>query len=202
MIKEYFANYFLHMSDVTFDMRNNEMEVHQQARRAVAGHAGRHRRRHHDRRPPASAWRDYVRGRRAFCFTYGDGVGDVDITRDSSPFTRAHGKAGDGDRHQPPGRFGALDIEGNAGHTASRRSRRATAPGSTAASSCSRRSVLDYIDGDATVWEREPLERLAAEGQLAAYEHRGFWQPMDTLRDKTLLEELWASGKAPWKIWE
>jgi glucose-1-phosphate cytidylyltransferase len=198
VIKEYFANYFLHMSDVTFDMRENEMVVHEKR---------------------AEPWKitlvdtgddsmtggrlkrvaDYVRDEELFFFTYGDGVGNVDITK-SIAFHRAHGKAATLTATYPPGRFGALSIEGgqvteflekpqgdggmiNGGYFV-------LSP-----------KVLDYIESDLTTWEQEPLRNLATDGELMAFEHHGFWQPMDTLRDKQHLEALWDSGKAPWRIW-
>lgn len=198
VIKEYFANYFLHMSDVSFDMRDNSMQIHQAM---------------------AEPWRvtlietgeetqiggrikrilPYVKDDEAFCLTYGDGVGDVDIgaalaqhKRDSVLATVTAA--------QPPGRFGALRSEGtrvlgfqekpvgdggwiNAGFFV-------LSP-----------KIGAYIDDDSTVWEREPLEKLASDNQLRAYFHKGFWQPMDTLRDRRHLEDLWQSGKAPWKSW-
>ena len=198
VIKEYFANYFLHMSDVTFDMRENEMGVHEKR---------------------AEPWKitlvdtgddsmtggrlkrvaDHVRDEELFFFTYGDGVGDIDITK-SIAFHRAHGKAATLTATYPPGRFGALSIEGgqvteflekpqgdggmiNGGYFV-------LSP-----------KVLDYIESDLTTWEQEPLRNLATDGELMAFEHHGFWQPMDTLRDKQHLEALWDSGKAPWRIW-
>ena len=198
VIKEYFANYFLHMSDVTFDMAHNEMIVHQKRAepwRVTLVDTG-------DDSMTGGRLRrvaDHVRDEEAFFFTYGDGVGDIDITR-SLAFHRAHGKAATLTATYPPGRFGALHMDGtrivdfmekpqgdggmiNGGFFV-------LAP-----------RVLDYLDGDATVWEQEPLRRLAADGELHAYEHHGFWQPMDTLRDKQYLEGLWSSGKAPWRIW-
>ena len=199
VIKEYFANYFLHMSDVTFDMRNNHMEVHHKRAEpwtvtlvdtgddSMTG--GRLRR-----------VADYVRDEEAFCFTYGDGVGDVNISA-AIEFHRQHGKAATLTATYPPGRFGALDIQSKQVISFKEKPKGdgaminggffVLAP-----------SVLDYLDSDATVWEQQPLQRLASEGQLMAYEHQGFWQPMDTLRDKNYLEELWASGQAPWKIWK
>jgi glucose-1-phosphate cytidylyltransferase len=198
VIKEYFANYFLHMSDVTFDMRENEMIVHEKR---------------------AEPWKvtlidtgdesmtggrlkrvaDYVKEDEFFFFTYGDGVADIDITK-SIEFHRSHGKAATLTATYPPGRFGALQIEDgqiteflekpqgdggmiNGGYFV-------LSP-----------KVLDYLEDDSTVWEQQPLRTLATDGELMAYEHHGFWQPMDTLRDKQYLESLWQSGKAPWRIW-
>jgi glucose-1-phosphate cytidylyltransferase len=199
VIKEYFANYFLHMSDVTFDMSSNRMEVH-------------HKR--------AESWNvtlvdtgdnsmtggrlkrvaDYVRNDEVFCFTYGDGVGDIDISA-TIEFHKSHGKAATLTAAYPPGRFGALDIRSQQVHSFTEKPKGDGAMingGFFVLSS----EVLNYIKDDATTWEQEPLMNLAAEGRLMAYEHQGFWQPMDTLRDKHLLEELWASGKAPWKKWD
>jgi len=198
VIKEYFANYFLHMSDVTFDMKANEMIVHEKR---------------------AEPWKvtlidtgddsmtggrlkrvaEYVKDEEFFFFTYGDGVADIDITK-SIEFHRSHGKAATLTATYPPGRFGALQIEGgqiteflekpqgdggmiNGGYFV-------LSP-----------KVLDYLKDDSTTWEQEPLRTLATDGELMAYEHHGFWQPMDTLRDKQHLESLWQSGKAPWRIW-
>ena len=199
VIKEYFANYFLHMSDVTFDMRNNRMEVHQKR---------------------AEPWNvtlvdtgdesmtggrllrvaKYVQDDEAFCMTYGDGVGDVDIAA-SLAFHRAHGKAATLTATYPPGRFGALDIRNRQVMSFKEKPQGDGAMingGFFVLSS----AVLKYIKDETTVWEQEPLMGLAADGQLMAYEHPGFWQPMDTLRDKHRLEELWTTGKAPWKTWD
>ena len=199
VIKEYFANYFLHMSDVTFDMANNRMEVHQKRAEpwsvtlvdtgdeSMTG--GRLRR-----------VSKFVEDEEAFCFTYGDGVSDVDIAA-SIAFHRAHGKAATLTGVFPPGRFGALDID--AGRV---RSFREKPKGDGAMINGGffvlSPSVLQHIDGDASVWEQEPLMNLAERGELMAFEHPGFWQPMDTLRDKHHLEDLWASGRAPWKKWD
>jgi glucose-1-phosphate cytidylyltransferase len=198
VIKEYFANYFLHMSDVTFDMSNNEMQVHQ---------------RH------AEPWKvtlvdtgestltggrlkrvaQYLREEEAFCFTYGDGLSDIDITAEIN-FHMQHGKWATVAAVQPPGRFGALSLEGekvvyfmekprfdggliNGGYFI-------LSP-----------QCLDLIEGDQSSWENEPLTGITAQGQMMAFVHRGFWHPMDTMRDKKQLEELWESGRAPWKVW-
>ncbi|WP_077082362.1 glucose-1-phosphate cytidylyltransferase [Mycobacterium numidiamassiliense] len=198
VIKEYFANYFLHMSDVTFDMSANEMEVH---------------RRH------AEPWRvtlvdtgentltggrlkrvgGYIRDDEAFCFTYGDGLSDVNIGA-SIDFHRQHGRLATVTAVLPPGRYGAIECTGD------RVTRFAEKPrgdgglingGFFVLSP----SVLEYIEGDQTSWEGPPLACLAADGEMMAFEHSGFWQPMDTLRDKNMLEELWSSGEAPWKCW-
>jgi glucose-1-phosphate cytidylyltransferase len=199
VIKEYFANYFLHMSDVTFDMRSNQMEVH------------------HKRAEP---WKvtlvdtgdesmtggrllrvaDYVRDETDFCFTYGDGVGDIDIAA-TIAFHRTHGKAATLTATYPPGRFGALDIHARQVMNFKEKPKGDGAMINGGFFVLTPR-VLDYVKGDASIWEQEPLMGLAADGQLMAYEHGGFWQPMDTLRDKQLLEDLWAAGRAPWKTWD
>jgi glucose-1-phosphate cytidylyltransferase len=197
-IKEYFANYFLHMSDVTFDMAKNHMEVHQNnvepwrvtlvdtGENTMTG--GRLKR-----------VRDYVK-EEDFCFTYGDGVSDVDIGK-LVAFHRAQRLRATVTAVQPPGRYGALNVEGDRVNRFDEKPHGeggwinggffVLSPG-----------VIDHIDGDDTHWERQPLEQLAATGQLAVHRHTGFWQPMDTLRDKNQLEALWDSGKAPWKIWK
>ena len=198
VIKEYFANYFLHMSDVTFDMQANSMHVHQKRAEPwkvtlvdtgdTSATGGRIRR-----------IADHVRDEEAFCLTYGDGIGDIDITA-SIEFHRGHGKSATVTATFPPGRFGALDIDGSQVRSFQEKPRGDGAMINGGFFVLSPR-VLDYIDGDDTLWEQEPLQRLAAGGELMAWQHPGFWQPMDTLRDKTYLEELWASGKAPWKTW-
>jgi glucose-1-phosphate cytidylyltransferase len=198
LIKEYFANYFLHMSDVTFDMCNNSMQVHQQS---------------------AEPWKvtlidtgdntmtggrlkrvaPYLQGEDAFCFTYGDGVSDVDITQ-LLAFHKAQKVKATLTATYPPGRFGALDM---AGHKVQSFKEKPKGDGGMINGGffVLSPSVIDLVDGDSCIWERAPLETLAEQGQLAAYQHHGFWQPMDTLRDKTHLEELWQSGEAPWKVW-
>lgn len=198
VIKEYFANYFLHMSDITFNMSDNEMVVHQKR---------------------AEPWKvtlvdtgdesmtggrllrvaDYVRNDDAFCLTYGDGVSDLNIS-ESIKFHRAHGKSATLTATFPPGRFGALDIQRGRIRQFMEKPRGDGAMINGGFFVLSPR-VLNYIENDATVWEQEPLQRLAVDGELMAFEHTGFWQPMDTLRDKIHLEELWLSGKAPWKTW-
>ena len=197
VIKEYFANYFLHMSDVTFDMKNNKMEVHQQS--AEPWHVtlvdtgeetmtgGRIKR-----------IAEYVKGE-DFCCTYGDGIGDVNITA-LIEFHKQHGKLATLTATQPPGRFGALKLSGN---NISSFQEKPQGDGSWINGGFFVLSpkVIDYIKDDQTIWEREPMDSLARDGQISAYFHSGFWQPMDTLRDKIHLEELWQSGKAPWKIW-
>jgi glucose-1-phosphate cytidylyltransferase len=199
VIKEYFANYFLHMSDVTFDMRSNRMEVHHKRAEpwnvtlvdtgddSMTG--GRLRR-----------VAKYVQDEEAFCFTYGDGVGDIDISA-TIDFHRAHGKAATLTATYPPGRFGALEIQ-NQRVMSFKEKPQGDGALINAGFFVLSPQVLGYLNDDSDVWEQLPLAQLAAEGELMAYQHEGFWQPMDTLRDKQLLEELWASGKAPWKTWE
>ena len=199
LIKEYFANYFLHMSDITFNMRDNTMKVHD--RRAEPWNVtlvdtgessmtgGRLRR-----------VADYLRDEEAFCFTYGDGVSDVDIQA-TLAFHKQHGKAATLTAVYPPGRFGALDIK--QGQVLNFREKpKGDGALINGGFFVLNPSVLDTLSADSDVWEQEPLMGLAASGELMAYEHQGFWQPMDTLRDKHLLEELWQSGDAPWKSWE
>ncbi len=197
MIKEYFANYFLHMSDVTFDMAENRMEVHQNH---------------------AEPWRvtlvdtgeDTMTGGRLkrvaqylgdddFCFTYGDGLSNVNI-RELIAFHRSEGTLATLTATQPPGRFGALNVDRNRITTFNEKPE-GDGGWINGGYFVLSPKVIDYINNDATVWEREPLERLANEGNLSAFVNRGFWHPMDTLRDRTYLEELWSSGKAPWKVW-
>jgi glucose-1-phosphate cytidylyltransferase len=197
LIKEYFANYFLHMSDVTFDMARNRMHVHHQhvepwqVTLVDTGEAtqtgGRLRR-----------VRQYV-GNEDFCFTYGDGVSSVHIA-DLVEFHRRNGTIATLTATQPPGRFGALDVDGTLITTFEEKPRGDGSLINGGFFVLSPR-VFDYIEGDDTVWERGPLETLARERQLSAFVHTGFWQPMDTLRDKNLLESLWQSGDAPWKVW-
>ncbi len=197
VIKEYFANYFLHMSDVTIDMRDNRMEVHQKS---------------------AEPWRvtlvetgeatqtggrlkrvaPYL-GDEDFCFTYGDGVSDVNIA-DLVKFHRDSKVKATLTAVQPPGRFGALVLDGKL-ITSFQEKPKGDGGWINGGFFVLSPAVLDYIAGDATVWEREPLERLARDRSLAAFLHRGFWQPMDTLRDKNHLEEVWSAGQAPWKTW-
>ena len=196
MIKEYFANYSLHMSDVTIDMEKNSIEVHQKK---------------------AEPWRvtlvdtgeatqtggrlkrisEYIDD--DFCMTYGDGVGSVDIT-ELTAFHRQHGKLATMTATQPPGRFGALQLKGNA---VTSFLEKPTGDGGWINGGFFVLSpkTLELVEGDETIWERKPLETLAQTGQLQAFRHPGFWQPMDTLRDKNHLEDLWQSGKAPWKAW-
>ncbi|HVV27174.1 MAG TPA: glucose-1-phosphate cytidylyltransferase [Rhizomicrobium sp.] len=198
VIKEYFANYFLHMSDVTFDMRDNSMKIHQAF---------------------AEPWRvtlvetgeltqiggrikrilPFVEKDEAFCLTYGDGLGDIDIPA-VIDLHRREGVLATVTAAQPPGRFGALKTDG---HKVLGFQEKPMGDGGwvNAGFFVLSPRVGDYIEGDNTVWEREPMERLAADGQMRAYFHSGFWQPMDTLRDRHHLESLWSSGKAPWRLW-
>lgn len=198
LIKEYFANYFLHMSDVSIDMRNNRTEVHQanaEPWRVTLVDTGDHSM----TGGRLKRVRDYLANEEAFCFTYGDGVGDVDIGA-SIRFHRNHGKLVTLTATQPPGRFGALNLAGDQVLNFQEKPQGDGAWINGGFFVLSPR-VIDYIDDDASIWEREPMERLAAAGQIKAWRHRGFWQPMDTLRDKQHLDELWASGRAPWKVW-
>ncbi len=198
VIKEYFANYFLHMSDVTFDMSMNSMEVHQRyvepwrvtlvntGEDTLTG--GRLRR-----------VREHL-GDEPFCFTYGDGVADIDI-RALIDFHNAHGKPATVTAIQPPGRYGALGMHGN---LVDAFQEKPAGDGSwiNGGFFVLNPSVIDYIEGDQCSWEGEPLMRLAEENHLMAFRHRGFWQAMDTLRDKNQLNDLWVGGKAPWKLWQ
>lgn len=199
VIKEYFANYFLHMSDVTFDMEQNKMEVHQRYAepwKVTLVDTG------EDTMTGGRLKRvaEYIKDEEAFCFTYGDGVGDVNIT-ELVAFHKAQKVKATLTAAVPPGRFGALDMEGNKVNSF-REKPKGDGGMINAGFFVLSPEVLDYVAEDKTVWERDPLERLAEEGQLAAFHHTGFWQPMDTLRDKLHLEELWQSGKAPWKVWK
>lgn len=199
VIKEYFANYFLHMSDVTFDMVNNEMQVHQRK---------------------AEPWRvtlvdtgeetltggrlkrvaDYVKDEEAFCFTYGDGVADVNVSS-LIDFHKTHGKLATVTAVQPPGRYGALNMQDSLvkGFIEKPKGDGGWINGGFFVLSP---ECLKYIHGDQSSWEGEPLAKLALDDQLKAFEHAGFWQPMDTLREKNQLEDLWQTGNAPWKVWE
>lgn len=199
VIKEYFANYFLHMSDVTFNMRDNHMEVH------------------HKRAEPWSVTlvdtgdasmtggrlkrvAEYVKDDEAFLFTYGDGVSDVNI-RETINFHKSHGKLATLTATFPPGRFGALDIQNKQIRSFKEKPKGDGAMINGGFFVLSPK-VIELISNDATTWEQEPLMTLAEQGELMAYEHSGFWQPMDTLRDKHYLESLWEKNKAPWKVWE
>ena len=198
VIKEYFANYFLHMSDVTFCMNTNQMEVHHKradpwtvtlvdtGERTMTG--GRLKR-----------VERYLRDEDAFCFTYGDGVSDVDI----SALIRFHNKQGSLatlTAVYPPARFGALNLE-NGKVLSFEEKPKGDGGRINGGFFVLSPKVIDLIDGDDTIWEKAPMERLASQGEMSGFPHDGFWQPMDTLRDKNNLEALWDSGKAPWKIW-
>ncbi|MDS3859257.1 glucose-1-phosphate cytidylyltransferase [Thermosynechococcaceae cyanobacterium BACA0444] len=198
VIKEYFANYFLHMSDVTFHMDLNYMEVH---------------------RKKAEKWKvtlvdtgdssmtggrlkrvqSYV-GHETFCFTYGDGLANIDI-RELVNFHHQHGRWATLTAVQPPGRYGALQLDEQDGITGFQEKPQGDGGWINGGFFVLEPQVFDLIEGDATVWEQQPLKTLAEKGQLAAYKHQGFWQPMDTLRDKNHLEDLWQTWKAPWKVW-
>jgi glucose-1-phosphate cytidylyltransferase len=199
VIKEYFANYFLHMSDVTFDMSENRMTVHNQKAepwKVTLVDTG------NDTMTGGRLKRvaSYLQTDDIFCLTYGDGLSNINIT-DLIAFHKAQGVKATLTSVLPPGRFGALDLEG-----VRVKSFREKPQGDGAKINGGffvlSNKIFDYISGDKTIWERGPIERLAKEGELAAYSHEGFWKPMDTLRDKILLEELWESGKAPWKVWQ
>lgn len=199
VIKEYFANYFLHMSDVTFDMQTNRMEVHEKK---------------------AEPWKvtlvdtgddtltggrlkrvaEHVQDEEAFCFTYGDGLADVDIGK-LIAFHKFHGKKATVTAVQPPGRYGAIEKSGDqvTGFIEKPRGDGGLINGGFFVLS---HKCINLIDGDETSWEGQPLTKLATEGEMMAFDHHGFWQPMDTLRDKNYLEGLWATGQAPWKIWK
>jgi glucose-1-phosphate cytidylyltransferase len=199
VIKEYFANYFLHMSDVTFDMSTNTMEVHQRNAepwRVTLVDTGDHTLTGGRLKRVAP----YLQDEDAFCFTYGDGLSDVDIAA-SIRFHRQHGRWATVTAVQPPGRYGAIQRQGD---QVTRFVEKPRGDGGLINGGFFVLSpqVLPMITGDDVSWEGEPLSRLAQMQQMMAYEHHGFWQPMDTLRDKTLLEDLWHSGKAPWKIWK
>ena len=198
MIKEYFANYFLHMSDVTFDMQQNRMEVHERHAepwRVTLVDTGEQTQTGGRLKRVAA----YLRDEDAFCLTYGDGVSDVNITQEIA-FHRNQGLLATVACVQPPGRYGALDLTGTK-VTGFTEKPKGDGGWINAGFFVLSPKVIDFIDDDATVWERTPLSKLAAAGQLAAFPHRGFWHPMDTLRDKILLDELWKTGQAPWKIW-
>jgi glucose-1-phosphate cytidylyltransferase len=198
VIKEYFANYFLHMSDVTFDVANNRMEVHQQKAepwKVTLVDTG------EDTLTGGRLKRvsEHIKNEESFCFTYGDGVSNVDI-RASIEFHQRHSKFATITAVLPPGRYGALERLGDkvTGFVEKPRGDGGSINGGFFVLSP---KVLDFIEGDQSSWEGEPLVRLAQKGEMMAFDHQGFWQPMDTLREKNLLEELWESGKAPWKCW-
>lgn len=198
MIKEYFANYYLHTCDVTFDVANQRMEVHQSSAepwRVTLVETG------HDTETGGRLRRvlNYVAGEDAFFFTYGDGVADVDISK-LLEFHNNQGVIATVTAVQAPGRFGALELDGDK-ISAFREKPLGDGAWINGGFFVLSPRVFDYLDGDGTVWEQDPLRRLAADGQLCSYRHDGFWQPMDTLREKNHLEELWAEGRAAWKVW-
>ena len=198
LIKEFFANYFLHTADVTVDLRQNSLEVHKNRSEpwritlvdtgAQTMTGGR-----------LKAVANYINADEPFCFTYGDGVAAIDIA-ELIAFHKNHGRKATLTAVAPPGRFGKLEF--GSGDSVSSFTEKPAGDGGyiNGGFFVLDPSVLDYIDGPDIMWEQEPLERIAADGQLAAYRHEGFWQPMDTLRDKIYLETLWAEG-APWKCW-
>ena len=199
VIKEYFSNYFLHSSDVTFRMQDNSMRVHHNhaepwtvtlvdtGESTMTG--GRLKR-----------VREYVSDEKAFCFTYGDGISNVDIT-ELIKFHNSNGKLATITASRPPGRYGALNIDEDFRVKSFKEKPEGEQSWINGGYFVLSPDVIDRIDHDDTSWEGEPLTGLAADGELSAFKHSGFWQPMDTLREKNLLEELWSSGKAPWKIW-
>ena len=197
-IKEYFANYFLHTSDVTIDLAKNSLEVHERhaepwrvtlvdtgLESQTGGRLGR--------------IRDYVAGDELFCMTYGDGVGNIDV-RKQIEFHRGHARLATVTATQPPGRFGVLETEDD---RVIRMKEKPLGDGGwiNGGFFVLSPAVLDFIEDDHTVWEGWPMQQLAARGELRAYRHEGFWHPMDTLRDRHYLEELWLTGRAPWKVW-
>lgn len=197
VIKEYFANYFIHNSDITFDVKSNKMEIHQNTaepwkvtvvdtgEQTMTG--GRLKR-----------VAKYI-GNEDFCFTYGDGVSDINI-RESIEFHKSHGKMATITAVQPPGRYGALKMDGTKVESFLEKPK-GDGGYINGGFFVLNSKVIEYIKEDATIWEKEPMEKIAEQGQMQAFVHQGFWQPMDTLRDKNHLEELWSSGKAPWKVW-
>lgn len=200
LIKEYFANYFLHMSDVTFDMTHNKMEVHQRyaepwsvtlvdtGEKTMTG--GRLKR-----------VAPYLKDQEDFCFTYGDGVGNINITQ-LIGFHYAHGLQATLTSVYPPARFGALDITEDLCVTSFREKPKGDGDQINGGFFVLSPKVLELLEDDHTIWEQAPLETLAQANQLKAYRHNGFWQPMDTMRDRIYLEELWQSGNAPWMVWK
>lgn len=198
VVKEYFANYFLHTSDVTFDLARNDVTIHDSKSepwRVTLVDTG-------DETMTGGRLKRvarYLDPSESFCMTYGDGVGDVDIAALVS-FAKKAGTLATLTAVQPPGRFGALDLEGDRVRSFVEKPQ-GDGAWINGGFFVLHPSVLELVAGDDTVWEREPLERLAATGNLSAFFHRGFWQPVDTLRDKRVLEDLWASGRAPWKVW-
>lgn len=199
-IKEYFFNYSLHMSDVTFNMAKDEVTVHNrnvEPWKITLVDTGESTMTGGRLRKAAP----YLEDEEVFCMTYGDGVGDVNV-KDLLAFHTAHGKLATLTAVAPPARFGALEIESNDEIVRFREKPEGDGELINGGFFVLSRKVLDYIEGDQTIWERQPLERLASERQLKAFKHHGFWQPMDTLRDKNHLDELWAAGRAPWKSWQ
>jgi glucose-1-phosphate cytidylyltransferase len=199
VIKEYFANYFLHMSDITFDMANNKMEVHHQKAepwKVTLVDTGESTMTGGRLKRVAS----FVKNEEMFCFTYGDGVSDVNIS-ELIAFHKSKNVKATITAVLPPGRFGALELNGDFVRSFKEKPKGdgALINGGFFVLSP---DVLELIDGDECIWEQKPLEALSNEGELTAYHHEGFWQPMDTLRDRSHLEELWASNKAPWKVWK
>jgi glucose-1-phosphate cytidylyltransferase len=199
LIKEYFANYFLHMSNVTFDIQHNRMDVHERYAepwRVTLVDTGEQTETGGRLKRIAS----YLEDEEAFFFTYGDGIGDVDLTA-LLEFHRSHGLQATLTAVYQPGRYGALEIDSHNHISSFREKPRGDGGRINGGFFVLSPQVFELIDGDQTIWEREPLQHLAKLGQLAAFPHDGFWSPMDTLRDKNLLEELWQSGTAPWKVW-
>ena len=200
MIKEYFANYFLHMSDVTFDMSNNRMDVHHKnaepwkvtlvdtGEKTLTG--GRLKR-----------VSEYLENEEAFCFTYGDGLSDVDISA-SIRFHKSHGRIATVTAVRPPGRYGAIECDEKSQVTAFTEKPPGDGGLINGGYFVLSPKCLEFIEGDMTSWEGKPLTDLAASGEIMAFEHQGFWQPMDTLREKIQLEQMWEKGNAPWKVWE
>lgn len=198
IIKEYFANYFLHMSDVTFDMASNRMEVHSQNAepwKVTLVDTGENTMTGGRLKRVAS----YLQNDESFCFTYGDGVSDLNIA-EAIAFHKQHGKLATVTAVQPPGRYGALNIEKQQvkGFTEKPRGDGGLINGGFFVLSP---KCIELIEQDSSSWEGDPMTTLAARGELMAYQHDGFWQPMDTLREKNMLEDLWSKNKAPWKIW-
>ena len=199
IIKEYFANYFLHMSDVTFDMKYNQMKVHQQNAEpwtvtlVDTGEETQTGGRLKQVEP-------YLKDEKAFCFTYGDGLADVDIAK-LIKFHEGHGKLATVTAVQPPGRYGALNREGDKvrGFIEKPKGDGGWINGGFFVLNP---KAIDFIENDDIAWEQKPLASIASQGDLMAYEHTKFWQPMDTLREKNLLEELWETNTAPWKVWK
>ena len=199
LIKEYFANYFLHMSDVTFDMSDNTLKVHEKNAEPwrvtlidtgeSTQTGGRLKRVQH-----------YLEKEDSFCFTYGDGLSDVNV-RELILFHNSHGNLATVTAVKPPGRYGALNVCNKSQVTSFSEKPRGDGGSINGGFFVLSPKVLNYIEDDDTAWEQKPLETLANEGQLHAFFHDGFWQPMDTLREKNLLEELWQQGIAPWKNW-